>query len=548
MTPSSVKAASSTPLKSNGAKLATPATHVKATTTQGTNNNTKTTSAKTTTATAAKATPPPPTKSAMKTKTATTPINGHASPTLPPTSAKKADGEQGQEIKASKKDTPHVPPSSSSHAAATPHEFEFFGPHVPLLLVVTLPLVLYGLIYGCNASGCFRLYPLPISWGPGFPSLGSSSSSLLSSLFSMDALLVYLGWFFGLAALHLVLPGRIAQGTVLPDGSRLNYKLNAFPIFLLTYGSALYFGFFTDRLDLGWIYDNYLQLLTASILFSTLLSFYLYITSFKKGAMVSVHGDTGYPHYDFWMGRELNPRIGRMFDLKEFCELYPGIIGWVIINLAMAQRQYKEMGYVTNAMAITNLFQLYYAVDALWNEKAILTTMDITSDGFGYMLAFGDLAWVPFGFSNAARYLLEHPQNLSLPMVIFVVGVKALGYYVFRGANGQKDTFRRDPHDPSVRHLKTLQTKRGTRLIISGWWGMSRHINYLGDWIMGVAWCLPCGFAAIPSVLPYFYCLYFACLLVHRERRDDLACRHKYGADWDRYCSIVRWRIIPFVY
>ena len=34
----------------------------------------------------------------------------------------------------------------------------------------------------------------------------------------------------------------------------------------------------------------------------------------------------------------------------------------------------------------------YFQVDALWNEKSILTTMDITSDGFGFMLAFGDLA------------------------------------------------------------------------------------------------------------------------------------------------------------
>ena len=46
----------------------------------------------------------------------------------------------------------------------------------------------------------------------------------------------------------------------------------------------------------------------------------------------------------------------------------------------------------------------------MWNEKAILTTMDITTDGFGYMLAFGDLAWVTFGFSTAARYLVDHPQ------------------------------------------------------------------------------------------------------------------------------------------
>jgi len=36
----------------------------------------------------------------------------------------------------------------------------------------------------------------------------------------------------------------------------------------------------------------------------------------------------GNPLYDFFMGRELNPRIGD-FDLKYFCELRPGLIGWV---------------------------------------------------------------------------------------------------------------------------------------------------------------------------------------------------------------------------
>ena len=33
-----------------------------------------------------------------------------------------------------------------------------------------------------------------------------------------------------------------------------------------------------------------------------------------------------YPVYDFFMGRELNPRVGSL-DLKEFFELYPGFVG-----------------------------------------------------------------------------------------------------------------------------------------------------------------------------------------------------------------------------
>ena len=40
--------------------------------------------------------------------------------------------------------------------------------------------------------------------------------------------------------------------------------------------------------------------------------------------------------------------------------------------------------------------------------------MDITTDGFGFMLAFGDLAWVPFIYSLQARYLVDHDPALPL--------------------------------------------------------------------------------------------------------------------------------------
>lgn len=49
---------------------------------------------------------------------------------------------------------------------------------------------------------------------------------------------------------------------------------------------------------------------------------------------------------------------------------------------------------------MVTLFQGYYVCDALMFERSILTTMDITTDGFGFMLAFGDLAWVPFTYTT----------------------------------------------------------------------------------------------------------------------------------------------------
>ena len=60
-----------------------------------------------------------------------------------------------------------------------------------------------------------------------------------------------------------------------------------------------------------------------------------------------------------------------------------------------------------------------------------------------------------------------------------------------------------------------MPTKRGTKLLVSGWWGKARKINYTGDWLMGLSWSLLTGAG---SVIPYFYPVYFFILLVSRRR------------------------------
>lgn len=95
--------------------------------------------------------------------------------------------------------------------------FEFQGPYLgPLGILLGLPAVCYALFYACNAQGCMHFVP-QFSL-PGFPEG--------QVFFTWEALAVFLGWFGLLVALHLLLPGERAQGTVLPDGSRLTYKLN----------------------------------------------------------------------------------------------------------------------------------------------------------------------------------------------------------------------------------------------------------------------------------------------------------------------------------
>jgi protein-S-isoprenylcysteine O-methyltransferase Ste14 len=147
-----------------------------------------------------------------------------------------------------------------------------------------------------------------------------------------------------------------------------------------------------------------------------------------------------------------------------------------------------------------------------------------------------------------ALYLVHHPHDMPTWAVAGVAAFFLAGYAISRGANAQKHAFRRDPGAPLKwwgGAPRFIVTRRGPPLLVSGFWGVGRHLNYLGDLMMGLAWSLPCRFG---HFLPYFYVVYLGVLLVHRERRDHARCAATYGPDWEAYCSRVRWRIVPGLY
>ncbi|KAI8909067.1 ergosterol biosynthesis ERG4/ERG24 [Gorgonomyces haynaldii] len=416
--------------------------------------------------------------------------------------------------------------------------YEFMGPHGTILAILGLPVVVIALYVLCDDTGC------PPSW---WMDLASYQQRILSRfLWSWEAAGVYTGWILFHFALAIVLPGKWAKGVVLPTGEQLNYKINGLNALFVSVGAIVSLVYYRGLQPLLWLADHYFELALAGIAFVTLMSLGLYLASLRSDQVLLARGgNSGYPWYDFWMGRELNPRLlNGLLDLKFVCELRPGLIGWVVLNTAFAAKQYESLGYVTNALTAVYLFQAYYVLDAIMMERAILTTMDITTDGFGYMLCFGDLVWVPFTYSLQARYLADYPRDLPDIFFYGVIALNLIGLYIFRASNSEKNAFRTNPHQDAVKHLKYITTKSGSRLLVSGWWGAARKINYLGDWLMSLAWCLPCGFE---TIIPYFYCIYFAILLIHRAYRDDHACREKYGKDWERYCKQVPYMFIPYV-
>eukprot|EP00924_Labyrinthula_sp_SR-Ha-C_P002556 maker-scaffold_83-snap-gene-0.39-mRNA-1 protein AED:0.01 eAED:0.01 QI:69/1/1/1/0/0/2/271/446 len=431
--------------------------------------------------------------------------------------------------------------------------YEFGGPLGVFIIIFLLPLSIYFI--HITSTKVFKLTLQNISELPEI-----LEKIKIDSFYSNSSMKFILIWFGINVFFERVLFAETQKGVKLSNGKQLKYRINGHLqfwaiIILLLFGN-ISFGSSNEvvsfsSFDLSFIYDNYIQLATSSIILSTILSVYLYCKSFFTKELLAEGGTSGNPIYDFFMGRELNPRIGS-FDLKEFCELRPGLIGWMVINIGCAMKQKTMLGYFTDEMVLINIFQAHYVWDALYHEKAILSTMDITTDGFGYMLAFGDLAWVPFTYSLQARFLVENIGELDSVFgerkrffLGFLVFLHFLGYTIFRGANSEKDLFRKDPDSDDVKHLKYLKTSNGRKLLISGWWGMARKINYTGDWLMSLSWCFLTGFS---TPVTYFYSIYFAILLVHRALRDNHSCEKKYGQDWVKYKKIVPYMFIPKVF
>jgi delta14-sterol reductase len=348
-------------------------------------------------------------------------------------------------------------------------------------------------------------------------------------------------WLALQVGLHVLAPGRTENGMPLRDGERLPYRVNGWFAFL--FSTVLLITLFATRLLDPWLIVNELgALLMIAILGSFVLGVWLYVHGIASNRNERRSGNAA---YDFFMGTGLNPRLG-WFDLKFFFESRIGMGTWGALVVTMLAAGYMRDGTVPLPLALVSGFQLVYIADFFWFESALLSTWDIMHENFGYMLSQAFLLWIPFNFSLQSQYLMTHTPQLSTVAIIGLCLLNFGGYYIFRATNLQKHRFRTDPtaliwgQPPSY-----IKTKRGTLLLTAGWWGVARHINYLGDLMMALAWCLACGFS---HLAPYFYFIYFAPLLINRERRDHFACRAKYGEDWDAYCKRVPWRMLPWVY
>ncbi|KAF7354784.1 ERG4/ERG24 ergosterol biosynthesis protein [Mycena sanguinolenta] len=434
---------------------------------------------------------------------------------------------------------------------------EILGPLRAFFICTAIPLTIYALFFGCSEQfgGC----PPRLDHDRSF--LALTDLAWYQGLWDTQATMLFVAWYAFCVLAWAILPGDWVFGTTLRNGEKKQYKINAFSTFILALSLAFGVIFLGGPQSFTFLHDKLVGFITASVIVSVLQAVACHVMSFRPKALLSIDGNTGNPVYNFYVGRELNPSI-RSFDFKSFNQLRPGLILWILIDISMVCEQATRFGgfsQVNDSLWLVLIFQALYVGDILYHEvtrsaplwlvltlfrfqRHIFSQVDITTDGFGFMQSVGCLSWLPFTHSLQARFLVFRPVALGFVWTTLIVLFNSLGYYIFRVANAEKNDFR---NGENPKNLQFLTTGSGSKLLISGWWGRSRHPNYFGDLIMALAWSFPTGFS---TPLTYFYFLYLLALLIQRQRRDDDACEKKYGKDWKKYVELVPYRIVPYVY
>ena len=300
--------------------------------------------------------------------------------------------------------------------------------------MIGIPLVAYYLYFSVAFNGG-ELVPGPTSDWSGF---------LRWIVPTAESVLVYAGWLVLQVALHLALPGRVVDGLPLEDGSRLRYKLNG--LFLMIVSLAIVIALNAlDLFSLAWIRDNFGACSRRSR--SSASGSRRSCTSGASGGRADRRGSPATSSSTTSSGRHSTRRIPPVDRVRSqfFFESRPGLIGWVVVVLGLAAAQLERDGRVTLAMALVVGLQLAYVASYFWSERGVLSMIDIRTERFGWMLVYGSAALVPMTYSIQAFYLIDHVPDLPVWFAIGVVALFAVGHFIFRSANSQKDRFRRDP-------------------------------------------------------------------------------------------------------
>ncbi|CAG0886348.1 unnamed protein product [Darwinula stevensoni] len=256
--------------------------------------------------------------------------------------------------------------------------------------------------------------------------------------------------------------------------------------------------------------------------------------------------------YEYYRGMELHPRIFGV-DIKQLIICRFGMIAWELLNLTYLFAGLRLHSYNAGFL-VSVLLQSIYLAKFFWWEAGYFDTLDIIYDRAGFYLCYGCLVFVPSIYAFSSYYFVAHPPLVSdvTAWVVFGLGIAfvLLNYkvdyekQVFKNTGGKCEIWGKPARYLEVEYSTTSGVKR-SKLLTSGFWGMSRHFNYVFELLAAYSWAVV---GIHYGAWPFLYSTILTILLVQRIFRDEEKCSKKYGKYWDQYCKRVPYRLIPGVF
>ncbi len=349
-------------------------------------------------------------------------------------------------------------------------------------------------------------------------------------------LIIYLFIFI----LNLALPGRWVVGYATKTNSteKLKYRLNGLLV-LFTVVAVWIVLCYNGFLAWDWLYQIRWYGLAGAITFGLIFSLAIVLPyPAVKNSFAA----------DFYLGRLENPQLwGGRIDAKMW--LY--LIGAVLLQLnilSFAAHHYLLYGpEASTGIFLSTALLTYFLIDYLTFEEVHLYTYDLFAERVGFKLGWGCIAFYPYFYSIQLWSTVDLPNtNTPTSLLVIYALIFFSGWCLSRGANLQKYFFKKDASKVFLGIKPETITDGKRTLLVNGFWGLSRHINYLGEILMATGIILCVGHPLM--IAPWLYPIYYVVLLFPRQIDDDKRCAQKYGALWKVYLKKVPYKIIPYVY
>ncbi|HEY2734004.1 MAG TPA: DUF1295 domain-containing protein [Polyangiales bacterium] len=356
----------------------------------------------------------------------------------------------------------------------------------------------------------------------------------------LTASLSLLGFYSLVFMLYAVLPGRWVIGYARDSNGRpLRYHLNGLLVFGLIVGA--YAGCAAQHV-MRWdiLYIERIPMLATAFVVGVVFTLAIVLPAPPNHASI---------WKDLYLGRLENPQCldGRV-DAKMFLYLVGAILlELCVLSFAAHHCFAHPRDPSPGVLLYAGLFS-FFIVDYLLFERVHLYTYDFIAERVGFKLGWGCFVFYPFFYCSGLWFAAEQPNpHVTSIWLVSAATLFITGWSLARGANLQKYVFKTAPERAAFGPLSQRALVRDDkRILIAGFWGVSRHINYLGELLMACGLALSLGYPN--SLWPWLYPIYYIALLVPRQIDDDRRCAQKYGELWDEYRRAVPYRIIPWIY